>query len=206
MLLNDQVIYSVKLILLGLGNPGKKYKSTRHNLGHWFVDRFANFLHTSFLKSDCFCVASSRLIDKEVVLLKSLHFMNSNGTGLASFLKKTSTSKDQFMLVHDEVNMPVGRVKFSSGKSAGGHNGVRSVIDALGYSPTRMRLGIDSNRSPDLSLSKYVLSDLSKEEQKSFDSLFPNLLHAIKLFLSDGLSSASNYANRYPIPSPAPNI
>ena len=128
--------------------------------------------------------------------------MNANGTGLENFLKNYSAT-DLFMVVHDEVNLPLGRPKFSQAKSAGGHNGVSNVIDILGYSPLRLRLGIDSERSNGITLTDFVLSKLSTEELKSLESLFPKLLHAIELLLSRGFSFASNYINRYPVPSPS---
>ncbi|MEL0098189.1 MAG: aminoacyl-tRNA hydrolase [Opitutae bacterium] len=193
----------MKLILLGLGNPGNKYQDTRHNLGHWFTDRFSSVGNASFIKSEDFCLSSFTYTNAEIILLKSSHYMNANGTGLASFLNKNLMDQDIFMVVHDEVGLPLGKIKISQSKSAGGHNGVRNVIDALGYCPLRLRLGIDSERPPDMKLSDFVLSKFSIEEQKSLDSLFPKLKHAIGLLISRGISFASNYTNRYPIPSPS---
>jgi PTH1 family peptidyl-tRNA hydrolase len=193
----------VKFVLLGLGNPGDRYQDTRHNLGHWFVNRFSSDCNAHFVNSQDFSFSSFTFADTGIILLKSTRFMNANGTGITNFLKGNFSSNDLFMVVHDELNLPFGRVKLSRGKSAGGHNGVRNVIEELGFPPLRLRLGIDSGRSPDMILSDFVLSNLSTEEQKSLDSLFPKLKHAIELIFSRGISFASNYINRYPIPSPS---
>lgn len=193
----------MKLILLGLGNPGVKYQDTRHNLGHWFVDRVARFYHTPFNTDEDFLVSKVTLTDCEIFILKSIHHMNLNGTGLSRFLMKNSLAEGLFMMIHDEINLPTGKVKLSFGKSSGGHNGVSHVIEELGFSPHRLRLGVDQNRLPDAPLSQFVLSKLSAVELKTYDVLFPKLIHALQILLVQGVSFACNYLNRYPIPNPS---
>ena len=107
--------------------------------------------------------------------------MNQNGIGLLNFLKIMNPASDQFLVVHDEINLPQGKVKLSSGKSAGGHNGVKSVIHEIGYSPIRMRIGIDSPNSPSVSMSDYVLENFSSSEIANNNSLLPKLVHGIHL-------------------------
>ena len=193
----------MKLIILGLGNPGIKYLNTRHNLGHWFVDMVAHAHNSTFEKQKDFKISSFKWKSKEIVLLKSLSFMNLNGIGLTKLFCKKSTSVNNIILVQDELNLPLGRVKLSQGKSAGGHNGVKNVIEEIGFSPPRIRLGIRRNNEPCSSLSEFVLSKLTKEEENSFDDLFPKLHHTLYLLISHGFSHACNYINRYPIPAPA---
>ena len=193
----------MKLLLLGLGNPGEKFSDTRHNVGHNFVDYIANRYNASFDNSDGFCISKLRLSGTDTMLLKSFNFMNQNGSGLRNFLNNHLLSTDTFMLVHDEVNLPLGRAKLSQNKSAGGHNGVRSVIENLGYSPVRLRIGVDSPSLADSTLSMYVLSKFSNDEQDALIYLFPKLLHSLKLLITRGISYASNYTNRYPIPDPS---
>jgi PTH1 family peptidyl-tRNA hydrolase len=191
----------VKLILFGLGNPGKRYDHTRHNLGHWFVNRFAQSADVSFKQQRDFEVSMLNYSNTDIILLKSLNFMNCSGNGLARFLSLHLCPKDFFMIVHDELNLPFGRIKLSSGKSDGGHRGVQHVNQVLEFLPTRLRLGIDSPLSHYVSISEFVLTRLSTEEIKSLDTLFPKLLHILKLLLAKGLSQACNYANRHPVPS-----
>ena len=193
----------MKLLLLGLGNPGEKFSDTRHNIGHNFVDYIANRYNAPFHNSDGFSISKLRLSSTDTMLLKSLNFMNLNGSGLTNLLNKHLLSADTFMLVHDEVNLPFGRAKLSQNKSAGGHNGVRSVIENLGYSPLRLRIGVDSPALTVSTLSKYVLSKFSNDEQDALIYLFPKLLHSLRLLITRGISFASNYTNRYPIPDPS---
>jgi PTH1 family peptidyl-tRNA hydrolase len=192
----------VKLILLGLGNPGKKYLLTRHNIGHLFLDHYANLNSSKFEKKADFLVSQFIYSRVNIFLLKSTLFMNQNGIGLSNFLKIMNPACDEFLIVHDEINLPRGKVKLTSGKSAGGHNGVKSVLDEIGYSPIRMRIGIDSPSSPSVSLSDYVLEKFTPSETSENISLFPKLVHGIHLLCDRGLSFASNYINRYPIPCP----
>ncbi len=193
----------MKLILLGLGNPGKKYSHTRHNIGHWFLDQFANLNSSKFETKPDFLVSQFFYFRVNIFLLKSTSFMNQNGIGLLNFLKIMNPASDQFLVVHDEINLPQGKVKLSSGKSAGGHNGVKSVIHEIGYSPIRMRIGIDSPSSPSVSMSDYVLENFSSSEIANNNSLLPKLVHGIHLLCDRGLSFAINYINRYPIPCPS---
>lgn len=193
----------MKLILLGLGNPGSKYLHTRHNVGHWFVDYFANLNSSKFEKKADFLVSHFIHSQVNIFLLKSTLFMNQNGVGLLNFLKSMNPACDKFLVVHDEINLPQGRVKLSFGKSDGGHNGVKNVINEIGYSPIRMRIGIDSDNSSFVSRSDFVLDNFTPSEKANHISLFPKLVHGLHLLCDRGLSIATNYINRYPIPCPS---
>ena len=193
----------MKLFILGLGNPGSKYLNTRHNLGHWFVDKVAHAHNSTFQKHKEFRVSSFKWETKDILLLKSLSFMNLNGKGLTKFFCMNSNPENSLVLVQDEMNLPLGRVKFSQGKSAGGHNGVKHVIEEIGFSPRRIRLGIRGQDEISCSLSDFVLSKLTKQEEKSFDDLFPKLYHTLHLLIFQGFSNDCNYINRYPIPAPS---
>jgi len=191
----------VKLILLGLGNPGLEYRNNRHNLGHRFIDQFSASKELTPHYYRDLDVVSFEFFNSYVYLVKSKHFMNSSGNGIVDFLRKVSVADDIFMIVHDELNLPFGRAKLSQGKSAGGHNGVASVINTLGFSPPRLRLGINSHRNAKKPLSEFVLSDLSQEEQKSFDCFIPKLIFTLKLLILRGFPHATNFINRNPLPN-----
>ena len=105
--------------------------------------------------------------------------------------------------MHDELDLPLGRAKFSLGKSAAGHNGVSSVLEQLDFSPPRLRVGIDATRPRNLSPSEFVLSRFSCDEQLCLGSMFPTLFHSLKLIVNRGLSFAMNYTNSYPLNKPA---
>ena len=191
----------MKLFLFGLGNPGRKYEDTRHNIGHWFVNRFAHSENGTFEKQKDFEVCTLKFVDTEIILLKSHSFMNCSGNGLVSFLSKHFSPHDFLLIIHDELDLPFGRVKLSSGKSDGGHRGVQHVNEVLKSLPARLRIGIDRPLSDKLTISEFVLSQFSTEEKKSLNTLFPMLLNTLHLLLAKGFSQACNYANRYPNPS-----
>ena len=192
----------MKFALFGLGNPGSQYFETRHNVGHWFLDSLTDVGEAKYKIDNLFETSSFSLESVSITLIKSLRYMNLNGIGLANLLRKHSFSEANFMLVQDEVNLPLGTAKLSHGKSAGGHNGVSSVLDQLGYSPLRLRIGVSNENKSQYKLSEFVLSKFSQAEKKVLDDLFPKLLHSIRLLICHGFAIACNYTNRNPIPSP----
>jgi len=128
--------------------------------------------------------------------------MNHNGHGLSNFLRKWLLPQDIFLVIHDELNLALNKIKLSSGKGAGGHKGVLSIIQELGFSPLRMRVGINTAQSSQTNVSDYVLANFSASEKDSINNLYPKVVHAIHLLCDRGLSAATNYINRYPIPTP----
>ena len=192
----------MKFALFGLGNPGPQYFETRHNVGHWFLDSLADIGEAKYNKDNLFETSSFSLESVNITLIKSLRYMNLNGIGLANLLRKHSFSEDNFMLVQDKLIYLSGTAKLSHGKSAGGHNGVSSVLDQLGYSPLRLRIGVSNENKSQFKLSEFVLSKFSQAEKKVLDDLFPKLLHSIRLLICHGFAIACNYTNRNPIPSP----
>ena len=193
----------MKLILLGLGNPGEKYSNNRHNIGHLFVDYYSSLYRSKFEKNSGFLVSQFHHSEINIILLKSTAYMNHNGVGLAQFLRNKLHSEDRFLVAHDEIHLPHGKVKLSLGKSAGGHNGVASVINELGFSPLRLRIGINNAENLTERITDFVLGNFSLAEKDSNKLLFPKLVHALQLLCDRGLSIATNYINRYPIPTPS---
>ncbi|MDA7822006.1 aminoacyl-tRNA hydrolase [Opitutales bacterium] len=193
----------MNLIILGLGNPGTSYEYSRHNVGHLFVNRLAEFHKSSFHANQFFEVCSFPFEDGKLTLLKSVNYMNKNGFGLKGFLGNIKGTKHELVIVHDELDLPLGRAKFSLGKSAAGHNGVSSVLEQLDFSPPRLRVGIEATRPRNLPPSEFVLSRFTCDEQITLGSMFPTLFHSLKLIVNQGLSFAMNYTNSYPSNKPA---
>ena len=192
----------MKLGILGLGNPGKRYHYTRHNVGHWLIDALSSHFKTIFHKQESFFVSSVKISTHEFVLLKSVNFMNSNGLGLKKFLHSCSIDHNNLLVVHDEMNLPLGRAIISLGKSDGGHNGVLSVHQDLGNRPPRLRIGIGSKSNSVLSLSDYVLAEFPKDDLVTLNNLFPKILYSLELILRKGFAAAMNFTNQNPLPSP----
>ena len=120
--------------IIGLGNPGSRYSKTRHNLGFWFLDNLAKSHGITFQSKSKFNSDISKFThnDRSYMLVKPLTFMNQSGKYLRSLLSSNSCDVDKSILVHDELTLQVGQMKISTGKSAGGHNGVKSIFDTLG--------------------------------------------------------------------------
>ena len=193
----------MKLFLLGLGNPGAKYSYNRHNIGHLFVDYYSSLYRSKFKKKSDFLVSQFLHSEINIVLLKSTTYMNHNGIGLSKFLRNNLHPDDRFLVVHDEIHLPHGKVKLSLGKSAGGHNGVTNVMNELGFSPLRLRIGINNAENLSERMTDFVLGNFTLAEKDSNKLLFPKLVHALQLLCDRGLSVATNYINRYPIPTPS---
>jgi PTH1 family peptidyl-tRNA hydrolase len=192
----------VNLVILGLGNPGVDYEHSRHNVGQWFVNHFVKLQKASFHASSSYQICSFPFAGGKLTLAKSVNYMNQNGQGIKKLLNTLLGKKDEFVIVHDELDLPIGRVKLSHGKSAAGHNGVTSVLEQLNFSPLRLRIGIGATRHPDLSSSEFVLSRFSNEEQLCLNSLSSTFIHSFRLLLTRGLSFALNFTNSYPLNKP----
>jgi len=192
----------VNLILFGLGNPGPAYSNTRHNIGHWFVDKFALKQNVTFNNKESFYFCEVPFMGGNILLLKSSKFMNDNGKGLRPFLRNNSAKDHNLFLVHDELTLPLGRIKLSEKKSSAGHKGVSSVHSELGFSPPRLRIGVGGERAETVPVSQFVLSKFTSVEALTLENLLPNLFHSVKLMADQGLSVAMNYTNTYPLPLP----
>ena len=189
-------------LIVGLGNPGADYEHSRHNVGQWFVNHFVKLQKASFHASSSYQICSFPFAGGKLTLAKSVNYMNQNGQGIKKLLNTFIGKKDEFVIVHDELDLPIGRVKLSHGKSAAGHNGVTSVLEQLNCSPLRLRIGIGATRHPDLSSSEFVLSRFSNEEQLWLNSLSSTFIHSFRLLLTRGLSFALNFTNSYPLNKP----
>jgi PTH1 family peptidyl-tRNA hydrolase len=150
--------------LIGLGNPGPKFVFTRHNIGFRVLDALADNYHASWHTKGNAEIAQIALNDRTILLVKPVTFMNSSGQVLPQ-LAKQGIKKENILVVHDELELPFGKLKVRTGGSAKGHNGLRSIIETIGPEFMRLSVGIDRplNREevPD-----YVLSRFRENEQQ----------------------------------------
>lgn len=150
--------------LIGLGNPGPKFVFTRHNIGFRVLDALAEKHHASWHTKGNAEVAQIALNDRTILLVKPVTFMNSSGQVLPH-LAKQGIKKENIVVVHDELELPFGKLKVRTGGSAKGHNGLRSIIENIGPEFMRLSVGIDRplNREevPD-----YVLTRFRENEQQ----------------------------------------
>ena len=181
--------------IIGLGNPGSRYSNTRHNLGFWLLNKFANSHDISFQAKPKFCSEISKFIlnDRSCMLVKPLSFMNQSGKFLHSLLLNNGCDIEESIVVHDELTLSVGQMKISKGRSNAGHNGVASVLAALGSTITRLRLGIGQKESSHMSLSDYVLSSFNPHEETLLEARYNHFLAALKFLLTNGVDKAMNF-------------
>ncbi len=132
--------HDVKAII-GLGNPGPKYKKHRHNIGFMIVDALADRYHADWQHKDQFDLAELQFGDKRIMLIKPLTFMNTVGKIMPWLIKK-GIKPEEMLVVHDELEKPQGNIQIRFGGSARGHNGLRSIIGVIGPEFYRLRFGI----------------------------------------------------------------
>ncbi len=158
------------MILVGLGNPGKEYSLTRHNVGFMVVDRLVNQLSGPPWKKERGVLWSK--VGAHWII-KPQEFMNLSGPALQSFLAGKQLQPDDstsLVVIHDDLDFPLGEIHEQRDRSAGGHNGVQSIIEALGaQSFSRVRIGIGNNRDQNIPAENYVLQPFSADEQKIID-------------------------------------
>jgi peptidyl-tRNA hydrolase, PTH1 family len=183
-------------VIVGLGNPGKEYERTRHNVGWWVVDHLAGVWHFDPWRKDGEArVASGTIGNIKVRLVKPLTYMNLSGAVLRPYLRRPFWSAaSDLMVVVDEVALPLGRYRFRAKGSAGGHNGLKSIESALDSQEyARLRIGIapeDPSRRGELK--NYVLDDFGKREEAVVRGLMPTFVDALELWMKDGIVPVMN--------------
>jgi PTH1 family peptidyl-tRNA hydrolase len=186
-------------IIAGLGNPGKVYADTRHNLGFLVLDALAAragavFGADSRVKG---ALAKAVFAGRAAWLVKPLTFMNESGAcvgALVSFLKLPAES---LLVVHDDITLEVGTAKLSVGGGAGGHNGVADILRRLPENVfARFRIGIGGKHWPGQDLADHVLGKLSSEEQAVFDGKLETYIQGIETWLEQGTAKAQNFINK----------
>ncbi|MCK4265503.1 aminoacyl-tRNA hydrolase [Candidatus Babeliales bacterium] len=149
-------------VVIGLGNPGDKYIRNRHNIGFRVLDVLSEKLNVFWKTSDLMDLTEAIIDEARVLLIKPLTYMNNSGK-IIPFLLKKGIKSEEILVVHDELEKKFANLSIKLGGSARGHNGLRSIIDVLGKDFWRLRFGI--GRPESLSVSDYVLSNFSQDEE-----------------------------------------
>ena len=180
-------------IIVGLGNPGPEHVLTRHNVGFWFVDALATKFggrfrsHTRFQGEIC----RLPLNGEEVTLLKPATYMNRSGLAIRALTDYMKVSPAETLVVHDELDLPVGDARFKLGGGHGGHNGLRDTITHIGADFWRLRIGI-GHPGDKSQVIDYVLRRAPKEDEEKILALIATSLDALDVFLSQGPEKAMN--------------
>ncbi|MCU0857079.1 MAG: aminoacyl-tRNA hydrolase [Pontiellaceae bacterium] len=185
-------------VIVGLGNPGREYEMTRHNIGFLTLDELAGRCGGSFRRSwwSPVQVAKGTVGQEPVRLVKPQTFMNRSGPAVKKVLHKAGGKTDDLLVIFDDVSLEWGQLRVRAQGSAGGHNGVQSVIDSLGSASfSRIRIGIGPK--PDsVSLSDYVLGAFSEAERENLDEAVRRAADAVEKVCTAGIEQAMNCFNR----------
>jgi PTH1 family peptidyl-tRNA hydrolase len=168
------------ILIAGLGNPGKEYEKTRHNAGFLFVDLFFEkyrdefgFGDWKFSKKLNAGVSVGKHSGAKIILLKPQTFMNLSGKAVSAAKKYYKVKLEDIFVVQDEIDLPLGKYKFSTDSSSAGHKGAESVIDSLGTKNfTRLRIGIDNRGEKNIPTEKYVLGKFTEREISTLKKIF----------------------------------
>ena len=183
-------------LVLGLGNPGRRYARTRHNAGFLVVDRLAErWNETCEDKQLGALVGRIRLGSESAVLAKPQSFMNLSGQPAASLRGYYKVDNDRVVVVHDDVDIPFGDVRVKSGGGHGGHNGLRDLNKRLGNDYIRVRFGV-SRPPPSWDTADYVLGKWSSEEEAALDDVVDRAADAVERVVREGATAAMNEFNR----------
>ncbi|MBM4065368.1 MAG: aminoacyl-tRNA hydrolase [Planctomycetes bacterium] len=182
-------------IIVGLGNPGEKYLKTRHNLGFMAIDRLAQQLETACIQKKFQSFFCKKLVDQEdVILLKPQTFMNLSGVAVKEAVDMYKCPLQDLMVVCDDLDIPVGKIRIRRSGGCGGHRGLESIADRLGSTAfSRLRIGI--GRPADGDPSDYVLSTFSKEEECMKEEAIEDACKALKTWLFEGIEACMNKFN-----------
>ncbi|RKY47498.1 MAG: aminoacyl-tRNA hydrolase [Candidatus Neomarinimicrobiota bacterium] len=182
-------------VIVGLGNPGKKYTQTRHNLGFMVLDELAD-RHGLTFKSGRGVFLESRMPDGSL-LVKPMTFMNLSGQALADVSRRYPLNPEETLLVHDDLDVDFGRLKIRPTGSAGGHNGLKSVFSVLGtQNIPRIKIGINTPERRQMDAEIYVLKPFLPEERETVKEMVQKAADAVELFLKEDLNTAMNRYNR----------
>ena len=183
-------------MIAGLGNPEKKYFQTRHNIGFMVVDKLVEQNALKFSKSrfDAEYVNSNFNKDK-LFFVKPQSYMNRSGFPIQKLASYFKINISNIIVIHDDIDLPFARIRISKGRGHGGHNGIRSIIEALGTKDfIRIRIGV-ANPARQNSTTGHVLGDFSKEESKSIDQLIEKAADASMSVIKEGALAAMNSYN-----------
>lgn len=182
-------------LLVGLGNPGKAYAQTRHNVGMWAIERAAARWSIRLTPRGTAQRGSGRHGSEFIELAGLLDWMNLSGPPLKGLMREFKIKPDNLILLHDDLDLEPGRLRIKQGGGAGGHNGIKSVIEALG-TPQFIRVKIGIGRpAPGQTAADYVLQPVTLDEMAVFTPCLDRAVDALECLIHRGLSTAMNQFN-----------
>jgi len=198
---------SIRLIV-GLGNPGRDYAETRHNIGFMVLDAYAESRRASWSQESKCAALTARVRGPggtDVRLMKPLSYMNESGRPVGAYCRYHRIAPEEVVVVYDELNLDCGVTKLTVSGSAGGHNGIASLLEHLGNGFRRFRIGIGPRHPPEIDLKDYVLGKLTPEQREIINRNMPHYIAGLNLLLQRGTEAAMNILNRRSSPNDRSN-
>lgn len=187
----------VQWLIVGLGNPGREYDRTRHNVGYQALDRLAEQLGVKVSRLRFRALtAQATVAGQKVLLVKPQTFMNASGLSVQPAAAFYKIPPERILVLFDDISLPPGKIRVRAEGSAGGHNGLKSIISALGSQTfPRVKIGVGEKPHPDYDLKDWVLSRPSAQEQKLLNTALDHAVDAVEVILKDGCAAAASQYN-----------
>jgi len=184
------------LLVVGLGNPGKEFDFTPHNVGFLILDKIKkeyNFPDFIFLKEANSLISSGEILEKKLILAKPQTFMNNSGFAVKSLMKNYNLSENNLLVIHDDFDLPFGKMRISKNRSDGGHKGVKSIINEISTKNfVRIRIGFQPENGKPKNLEKFVLKKISKQK---INNLAKKAFEIFDFLLKEGLEKTMSKYN-----------
>ena len=193
--IDDNMAEGERFLIVGLGNPGRKYRGNRHNIGFMAVDALAAAYNIdSNTVQNKAIVGNGRIQNQNVIIAKPQTFMNNSGDSVGPLARYYKVPPANILIVYDELDLPFGTIRLREKGGAGGHNGMKSIINHIGQAFPRVRLGI--GRPPGrMPVPAHVLQDFGKDDRPLLDDILAEAVRAIETYLRDGIQLAMSRHN-----------
>lgn len=188
---------NISWLIAGLGNPEPKYEITRHNAGFLAIDRIADNANVSIKKMKFHAlIGEAELGGERCLLLKPLTYMNKSGEAIAEAMRYYQIPPERVLILFDDISLDPGKLRIRQKGSAGGHNGIKSIIEMTKSSDfPRIKIGVGKKPHPDYDLADWVLSKFKKDELPLMDEAFTNAADAAVMIVSGSIDRAMNRYN-----------
>jgi len=175
-------------LVVGLGNPGDKYKNSRHNIGFLAIDNILSSQNPTSINNSYFNAKLYKIQD--ILYLKPQTFMNHSGQSVEAVKRYYKLKNSDIIVIHDDLDLPFGSLRFKKGGGAGGHNGLKSIDTHIGKDYIRIRVGIEKPISIDIS--NYVLSNFNSKQKEYLNNLYSSISNSIEAIIDIGLEKTSS--------------
>lgn len=184
-------------IIAGLGNPGSKYANTRHNAGFLAMDRLAGEEGFEYKKLRFHSLIADEMIDgRRCLLMKPQTMMNASGEAIYDAASYYNIPDEKIIIIYDDISLDIGKTRIRRKGSAGGHNGIKSIINCLGSEEfPRIKIGVGKKPNANYDLVDWVLGEFPKDKRDDLDSALSNAVRAVRLMVNDEIDRAMNLYN-----------